>query len=120
MAGFRLAKARRHMRSALAGLLGSAYHGLARTGLGNRILPASLRPRMVAFGSSSRQHLKLIWGQSEIGHYDDRARQWKIRLPFRLILNESDLGRAAAQVDEARTRARAQVLERLRMRAGDS
>ncbi len=115
-----LGKARRQIRSSLARLFGSAYRGLARTGLGNRLLPVPLRPRMVAFGSTPRQHLKLVCGQSEIGHYDDRAGQWKIRLPFRLIVDESALGRAAAQVDEARTQARDKTLERLRMRAGNA
>ena len=108
------------MRSALARLFGSAYRGLAGTGLGNRLLPAALKPRMVSFGHSPSQQLKLIWGQSEIGRYDLRAGRWKIRQPYRLILNESDLMRAAAQADEARTRARALVLERRRMRAGDA
>ncbi len=119
LAGSCLGKAQRRMLSALAWLFSSAYRGLARTGLGNRLLPVPLRPSMVAFGSSPRQHLKLVWGQSEIGHYDGRAGQWKIRLPFRLIVDESALERAAAQVDEARTRARDKALERLRMRAGN-
>jgi hypothetical protein len=114
-----LGKARHRMLSALSGLFGSAYHDLARTGLGNRLLPVSLRPRMVAFGPAFRQQLKLISGRREIGHYDARDGRWKIQLPFRLIVDESDLGRAAAQAEEAKTRARAQAQERLRMRAGD-
>jgi hypothetical protein len=120
LAGSYLAKAHRCMRSVLAGLFGSAYRGLARTGLGNRLLPVSLRPRMVVFGHSPSQQLKLIWGRREIGHYDFRAGRWKIRLPFRPILNESDLTQAAFQMEVARKRARAMSLERLRMRAGDA
>jgi signal peptidase I len=119
MAGSYLAKAHRRMRSALARIFGNAYRGLAGTGLGNRLLPETLRPRMVAFGRSPRQQLKLIWGQREIGHYDNLAGQWKIRLPYLLILNKSDLTRAAAQLDEAKMRAKALSLKRLRMRAGN-
>lgn len=111
-----LGNARHRTLSVLSDLFGSAYHGLARTGLGNRLIPASLRPSIVAFGPALRQQLKLISGRREIGHYDVRDRQWKIKMPFRLIVNESDLGRVAAQADEERTQAR-KALERRHTRA---
>jgi signal peptidase I len=114
-----LAKARHRTLSVLSGLFGSAYHGLSRTGLGNQLLPASLRPRIVAFGPALRQQLKLLLGQREIGHYDIRDGRWKIKMPFRLIVNESELGLAAAQADGASSQARVRARRRRHDRAGD-
>ncbi|MDD4650660.1 MAG: SynChlorMet cassette protein ScmC [Methanothrix sp.] len=116
MARAGMAKAGRHIRSALARHLGRAYRGLAETGLWYRLLPERLRPRIVAFGPSARQQYKLISGRKEIGHYDERGGRWRIQLPCRLIVDESQLERAAAQADEARAQARAQAEKRLRMR----
>jgi SynChlorMet cassette protein ScmC len=94
-------------------IVGEYYRILARTGLCNRLLPAPLKPRLVAFGPQRRQHLKLIWGRSVLGHYNNRAKQWQIRLPFRLFVDESALDRASAQVEEARKQAKARALKGL-------
>jgi signal peptidase I len=112
-----LARSRRQMLSSLAKHLGSAYRSLARAGLVCRLLPTPLKPRIVAFGPSIRRQCKLISGRREIGHYDERGGRWRIQLPFRLIVDESHLDRAAFLVDEARAMAKAEAKERLRKRA---
>jgi signal peptidase I len=117
MARASLAKAGRHIRSALARHLGSVYCSLARAGLVSRLLPTPLKPRIVAFGPSIRRQCKLISGRREIGHYDERGGRWRIQLPFRLIVDESHLDRAAFLVDEARAMKKAEAKERLRKRA---
>ena len=63
------------------------------TGLGpfDRLLPASLRPRLVRFDARYRVSLKLLMGRQTVGHYDDRRDGWYIRRLFRLFVDERTL-----------------------------
>jgi hypothetical protein len=65
------------------------------TGLGpfDRLLPRSLRPRLVRFDARHRVFLKLLSGRQTVGLYDDRREEWRIRRLFRLFVNERSLPR---------------------------
>ena len=67
------------------------YHGLAETGVFRRLLPSSLRPRLVTFEARHQKYLKLLMGRRVVGQYDTRQEQWHIRRPFRLFVDEAAL-----------------------------
>jgi len=72
------------------------YNLAAGFGFFGRLLPSSLRPRLVRFDARSRVFLKLLMGRRTVGQYDDRCKEWRIRRPFRLFVDEQAIGRAAA------------------------
>ncbi|MFQ5615134.1 MAG: SynChlorMet cassette protein ScmC [Anaerolineales bacterium] len=74
-------------------LMHGIYHGLAKTGLFHRLLPSNFRPRLVAFRTRHQKYLKLMMGERVVGQYDTRRKQWHIRRPFRLFVDESALPR---------------------------
>jgi hypothetical protein len=67
------------------------YHGLARSGAIRRLLPARLRPRVVAYQAGEERQLRLLWGRRAIGRFDPQAGQWRIRPPFRLLVDQRSL-----------------------------
>jgi signal peptidase I len=67
------------------------YHFLAGLGPFDRMFPASLRPKLVRFSTRYRAFPKLLMGRRTIGHYDFRRKEWRIRRPFRLIVDEQTL-----------------------------
>ncbi|MFQ5922642.1 MAG: S24/S26 family peptidase [Anaerolineales bacterium] len=76
---------------ALSRLLGPFYRALARRTHLTRILPSSLRPRVVRFQADQRGQLRLLAGHRVIGYYDDDRRAWHIERPFRFFVDESML-----------------------------
>lgn len=64
------------------------YEAPARSGITSSLLPARLRPRVVAFQTDSHRQLHLLLGPYLIGHYEDNWDRWFIRRPFRLIVDE--------------------------------
>jgi SynChlorMet cassette protein ScmC len=68
-------------------------------GLGpfDRLLPPSLRPRLVRFEAHYRVFLKLQVGRLTVGQYDDRREVWRIKRPFRLFVNEHALPRPKSE-----------------------
>jgi len=81
----------RRIRSSTGLLPHTLYHFLAGLGPFDRTLPASLRPRLVRFNTRYRAFLKLLMGRQTIGHYDFRRKEWHIRRPFRLLVDEQTL-----------------------------
>jgi signal peptidase I len=79
------------IRSSTGLLPHTLYHFLAGLGPFDRMLPASLRPRLVRFSTRYRAFPKLLMGRRTIGHYDFRRKEWRIRRPFRLIVDEQTL-----------------------------
>jgi SynChlorMet cassette protein ScmC len=67
------------------------YDFVAGLGPFDRLLPASLRPRLVRFDVRRQVFLKLLMGKQMVGHYSDRFEEWRIRRPFRLFVNEQSL-----------------------------
>jgi len=69
-------------------------------GLGpfDRLLPRSLRPRVVRFDARYRVFLKLLSGKQTVGQYDDRREEWHIRRLYRLFTDEQVLPEPGAAV----------------------
>ena len=72
------------------------YDFVAGLGPFDRLLPVSLRPRLVRFDARYRVFLKLLSGTQTVGQYDDRLQRWYIRRPFRLFVDEQTLRKAGA------------------------
>jgi hypothetical protein len=85
---------------AVSRLLHPVYHAVSRSGLIAGVLPAPLRPRVVVFPAQGCDRFRLLLGNHVIGRYDDQARRWQIRRPFRLLVDERALQR---QQDASRT-----------------
>jgi hypothetical protein len=82
---------RRVLDRGLSRLLHPVYQGLSRRGWTARVLPASLRPRVVVFQVRGRDQLQLLLGRRIIGRYDEARHQWWIQRPFRLCVDERKL-----------------------------
>jgi len=54
-------------------------------------LPQYLRPRLVKFNGRHWVKLKLLLAEREIGRYDCYAQAWRVRQPFRMLLDLSKL-----------------------------
>ena len=80
-------------------LLHPLYQALSRWGLIARLLPASLRPRVVVFRAHGRDHFQLLLRQRIIGRYNDQRYHWQIQRPFQLFVDGRALPR---QQDMAR------------------
>ena len=75
-------------------MLSGLYRRLANKVTLRDMLPPKFHPHVVSFETSRyRQHYKLLVGGREVGRYDDRSDEWRIRPPFRLLVNESRLPR---------------------------
>jgi signal peptidase len=74
-------------------LLHPLYHALSRRGWIAKLLPAPFRPRVVVFEAQGEDLYRLLLGQHVIGQYDERKREWRIRRPFRLFVDERTLQR---------------------------
>jgi len=90
-------RGRRVLGRVVLGLLHPIYHGLARSGIVRRLAPASLKPRVVLFGTGERARLRLLLGRRIVGEYVPRWRKWHFWRPFRLLVDEADLPRALPQ-----------------------
>ena len=87
----RCARLRRGIRSCAGLLPHTLYRLVAGLGPFGRLLPASLRPRLARFDARYRVFLKLLVGRQTVGYYDDRFGKWRIRRPFRLLVDEQSL-----------------------------
>ena len=83
-------RAGRLLRRALAERVPGAFRSPARAWL-RRFVPTPLRPRVYAFGASHGTLLKLISAGREVGRFDPRTRRWRIRLPFRPLVDVAKL-----------------------------
>ena len=91
-----VARLRRTINRSISRMLHGAYRTLARTGLLRNLLPVGLRPRVFTFQTRERSFLKLMMAGRVVGQYDTRERQWRIRRPFRLFVDEDALPYAGA------------------------
>jgi len=93
----RCARLGRSIRRSAGLLPHTLYCFLAGLGPFDRLLPRSLRPRLVRFGTLRWVFPKLLVGRQTVGHYDHRLKQWHIRRPFRLFVDEQTLGPAISR-----------------------
>ncbi|TFG61295.1 MAG: hypothetical protein E4H29_00480 [Deltaproteobacteria bacterium] len=82
---------RRLLDRGLSPLLHPLYRGLSRRGGLTRWLPPSIRPRVVVFRDNGEDRFRLLLGERVIGRYEERERRWRIRRPFRLLVDERTL-----------------------------
>jgi hypothetical protein len=85
---FRWIRLRRLLDRGAARLLLPLYSALCRSGLVARLQPEAFRPHVVVFRAGGRDRFRLLVGQHVVGQYDDRKLLWRIRRPFRLLLDE--------------------------------
>lgn len=78
---------RRVLDRGVSPLLHPLYQALSHWGRLAWLLPAPLRPRVVAFKVQGRDQFQLLLGQQIIGRYDDQRDQWQIQRPFQLIVD---------------------------------
>jgi hypothetical protein len=88
------------MTNAAARTLHRAYHGLARSGVVQRLCPGRLRPRVYAFRARKRAILRLMLDRREVGRYLDWQQKWQIRRPYRLLVDAEMLERVVAELGE--------------------
>jgi len=79
---------RRVLESGVTALLHPFYRALSCGGLIARLLPASLRPRVVIFQIHGQDRYRLLLGKRIIGRYDDRRHVWQIKRPFRMVVDQ--------------------------------
>jgi SynChlorMet cassette protein ScmC len=82
---------RRVLDRGLSPLLHPFYRALSHKGLVARLLPLSVRPRVVVFQARGREQFQLLLGKRIIGRYDDYRRQWQIQRPFQLFVDGKTL-----------------------------
>jgi hypothetical protein len=67
------------------------YHALSARGVFSRWMPSGWRPRKVLFVAGGRRFWRMQWGRHVVGQYDDGSNQWRIRRPFRLLIDPREL-----------------------------
>ncbi|MEI7648473.1 MAG: hypothetical protein WCJ47_02030 [Methanomicrobiales archaeon] len=56
----------------------------------SRLLPGSIKPRIVIFSSRNARIMKLYFGRPVAGEFSPARGVWMIRFPFRLLVSETD------------------------------
>jgi signal peptidase I len=67
------------------------YHALSGTGGLRRWVPSGWRPRKMLFQSDGRRIWRMVWGGQVVGEYEEGRGPWRIRRPFRLLIDPRDL-----------------------------
>jgi SynChlorMet cassette protein ScmC len=91
LAILRCARLTRGIRSRAGSVPHKLFSLVVGFGPFGRLLPRSLRPRVVRFDARYRVFLKLLMGRLTVGQYDDRRGKWCISRPARLLVDERDL-----------------------------
>jgi signal peptidase I len=81
------------IRNALGRILHLPYHALSGAGGIRRWLPPGWRPRKILFQSGGRRIWRIVWGGRVVGEYEPGRGPWRIRRPFRLLIDPRDLDR---------------------------
>lgn len=77
------------------------YRALAAMGILRRLFPNRYRPKVVCFcGNKRGEEFKLILAGKEVGRYDDKTDNWRIRRPYRLLIDENELDRTPERMQE--------------------
>jgi signal peptidase I len=75
-----------------ARILHAPYHALSGVGgILLRRLPPGLRPRKVMFQAGDRRIWRMMWGRHVVGEYEEGRGGWRIRRPFRLLIDPREL-----------------------------
>jgi signal peptidase I len=79
------------VRKILSFVLRPVYLYLARSGIFRRYLPVRLKTRVVRYKRRSGTELQLLLGNRIIGNRSPGWSHWRIRVPFRLFIDDSSL-----------------------------
>jgi signal peptidase I len=96
-------KLRKAIWRVFAGALSGTYQGLVRSGPFDFLLPGGLRPRPVCFNGRGAATLKLLMGRQTVGQYDYRLKQWHVRPPFRLFVDEQTLPNLKSKIQNPKS-----------------
>ena len=77
--------------SKIYSLLSPAYHRLAGAGILRRCLPHQVKTRVLSFHCPAGTELQLLMGRCVIGRLLPGQKEWEIRPPFRLLVDEAKL-----------------------------
>ena len=72
-------------------ILPRPYHALARSGAVRQILAPGWRPRFVGYQVDGRIGYQLLLGVRLVGGYDHDLGAWRIKRPFKLLVDERSL-----------------------------
>lgn len=79
------------IESKISKLLHPVYHRLARTDIFRLWLPALVKTRILSFSRPKGTELHLVIGHFVVGRRLPGQKQWQIRRPFRLLVDEASL-----------------------------
>lgn len=69
------------------------YHRIARTGIVQKLLPKSWRPRCIEAVMPQCRQLHLVIRGKVVGSFDNRRKTWRIAKPYRIFVDEASLPR---------------------------
>jgi hypothetical protein len=81
----------KHANLTISRMLHSSYHRFAESGIFNRVLPHTTRPRVLCFTRPNGVEMQLLMGRWIIGRRRPGWEQWQVRRPFRLFVDEASL-----------------------------
>ena len=80
--------AAKRINPVISKVLHPAYHRLARTGIFRNILSPWVKPRILYFNRPAGTEMQLVIGSWMIGRRFAGQNRWRIRRPFRLLVDE--------------------------------
>ena len=84
-------RALRTMDSRVSSLIRPIYYWLNQAGIFRRMYPARMKMRVVSYNRPLGTELQLLMGRRLIGRLLPGRKQWVIRRPFRLFVDEESL-----------------------------
>jgi SynChlorMet cassette protein ScmC len=91
----RIAHSRKKARFLMTKIFHHLYHGATKTGIFVRLwkvlMPDCCHPKVIVYKSRPNDVYKLQIGLREIGSIDQHEKRWHIRIPYRLITDQTNL-----------------------------
>ena len=93
----RAARRARGLAVAVRRMLHLPYRRFAAAGVIYRLSPSRVRPRLVVFGDGAGRRTCLMLGSRVVGRYDPFGRCWRVRRPYRLLIDPQLLAAAPSE-----------------------
>lgn len=90
-------RTRKWMRVWIARVLHPVYRSMADSGVFRRCFGKGLQLRVVSYVRPKGVELALFLGDRHVGTLDAVTQQWKIRAPWRLVVDEASLPRSQTE-----------------------
>ena len=81
----------RIIKSGISSLLRPVYHRLSQSGIFRNVLSHRVKTQVLCFRRPNGMEMQLLVGQWVIGRRLPGKKQWQIRRPFRLVVDEASL-----------------------------